>query len=446
MRISRFVITLLAASIPSSVFAQGFSQGFNLRDMLTDFLREGITLAPPPEGFPSHQAHFIGDQSPQFLALKDFSGQIAYQLSSFPLASSAGGFAYRFDPSLGVFTRVTESFGPIYTERVDTIGKGRFNLGLNYSHFTFDKINGLRLRDGDLRLVFTHEDVNHDHSNLQLFFEGDVITAQLLLDIKTDITAFVLAYGVTDNIDVGVAIPIVKVQMNAIVNASIDRLATGTIAPGIHRFQNGQSTETFRQSGSATGLGDIVLRTKWRFLEGPKAGVALAVDARVPTGEEQDLLGTGATELKAYIVSSAHLGTFNPHLNVGYSWAIESHNSPNVPDEFAYAAGFDWSISPRFTFIVDCLGRTLRNTGSVDVVDTLFTANASADPNNPNIVHATLPRLVTRQANITQVSGSIGLKINPFANFLLTLNGLFPLNNQGLQDGFTPLVGIDYSF
>jgi hypothetical protein len=442
MRFFRFLLVLLAAAIPSA----GSAQSFNLRDMLTDFLREGITLAPPPEGFPSHSAHFIGDQSPQFLALQDFSSQIAYQLSSFPLASSAGGFAYRFDPALGVFTRVTDSFGPIYTERVDTIGKGRFNIGLNYSHFTFDKINDLSLRDGDLRLVFTHEDTNHNGNSLSLFFEGDVITTQLLLDIKTDITAFVLAYGVTDNIDVGVAIPIVKVQMNAIVNASIDRLATGTIAPGIHRFQNGESTETFRQSGSATGLGDIVLRTKWRFLEGSKAGVALAVDARVPSGEEQDLLGTGATELKAYIVSSAHLGTFNPHLNVGYSWAIESHNSPNVPDEFAYAGGFDWAISPRFTFIVDCLGRTLRNTGSVDVVDTLFTANASTDPANPNIVSATLPRLVTRQANITQISGSVGLKINPFANFLLTLNGLFPLNSQGLQDGFTPLVGIDYSF
>jgi len=446
MRFARFFLVLLAAAIPSAAFAQGFNQGFNLRDMLTDFLREGITLAPPPAGFPSHEAHFIGDNSPQFLAVKDFTSQIAYQLSSFPLASSAGGFAYRFDPSLGVFTRVTESFGPIYTERVDTIGKGRFNLGLNYSHFTFDKINGLRLRDGDLRLVFTHEDVNHDNSDLSPFFEGDVITAQMLLDLKTDITAFVLAYGVTDNIDVGVAIPIVKVQMNAIVNASIDRLATGTVAPGIHRFQNGESTESFRQSGSATGLGDIVLRAKWRFLEGPKAGVALAVDARVPTGEEQDLLGTGATELKAYIVSSAHLGTINPHLNVGYSWAIESHNSPPTPDEIAYAGGFDWSISPRFTFIVDCLGRTLRNTGSVEVVDTVFTANASTDPNNPNIVHATLPRMISRTANITQVSGSIGLKINPFANFLLTLNGLFPLNNQGLQDGFTPLVGIDYSF
>ncbi len=28
------------------------AQSFNLRDMLTDFLREGITLAPPPSGVP----------------------------------------------------------------------------------------------------------------------------------------------------------------------------------------------------------------------------------------------------------------------------------------------------------------------------------------------------------------------------------------------------------
>ena len=184
--------TLAGRRCPPLPFA---AQSFNLRDLLTDFLREGITLAPPPEGFPSHSAHFIGSGSPQFRAVEQFSSQIAYQLSSFPLASSAGGFTYRFDPSLGVLTRVADSFGPIYAERVDTIGKGRFNLGINYSHFTFDEIGNLDLRDGDVRLVFTHEDTNHDGTNQSLFFEGDVITAQLLLKIETDIAAFVLTYG-----------------------------------------------------------------------------------------------------------------------------------------------------------------------------------------------------------------------------------------------------------
>jgi hypothetical protein len=438
-----FATILTAAAATSSLPAQSF----NLRDMLTDFLREGITLAPPPEGFPSHAAHFIGDDSPQFQAVEQLNSLIASQLSSFPLASSSGGFVYQFDPALGVLTRVTDSFGPIYAERADTIGRGRFNLGVNYSHFTFDQINDLSLREGDLRLVFTHEDVNHDDSNLNLFFEGDVITAALRLKIKTDIAAFVFDYGVFDNLDVGFAVPIVSVDMEAQTDAAIERLATGTTAPGIHRFLNGESTETFSESGNASGLGDVVLRTKWRFLSGSKAGMALALDARLPTGDELDLLGTGATQLKAFVVGSGHFDWFNPHLNAGYTWSLEGSDDIDIADEINYTVGFDVSVGPRFTFVFDAIGRTFLNTRNIRVEDTLFTANTTTNPADPpNIVSAVLPRLVTETGDINQILGSVGVKINPFGNFLLTLNGLFPMNSEGLQDGFTPLVGIDYSF
>ena len=439
--LSVFVVLAIPAVPPLA------AQSFNLRDLLTDFLREGITLAPPPEGFPSHAAHFIGDDSPQFRAVEQLNALIASQLSSFPLASSSGGFVYQFDPALGVLTRVTESFGPIYAERADTIGRGRFNLGVNYSHFTFDKINELQLREGDLRLVFTHEDTNHDQTNTNLFFEGDVITAALSLKIKTDIAAFVFDYGLLDNLDVGFAIPIVSVDMEAQTDAAIERLATGTTAPGIHRFQNGQSTETFSESGNASGLGDVVLRTKWRFLSDPKAGMALALDARLPTGDELDLLGTGATQLKAFVVGSGHFGWFNPHFNAGYTWSLEGSDDIEIADEINYTAGFDISVGPRFTFVFDAIGRTFLDTPDIRVEDTLFQANTTTNPADPpNIVSAVLPRLVTETGNVNQILGSVGVKINPFGNFLLTLNGLFPMNSEGLQDGFTPLIGIDYSF
>ncbi len=221
MRLRRFVLAVAFIPLLTGRLA---AQSFNLRDLLTDFLREGITLAPPPEGFPSHSAHFIGDDSPQFQAVEQLNTQIADQLSSFPLASSAGGFTYTFDTALGVFVRSSDSFGPVYAERVDTVGKGRFNLGVNYSHFTFDKINDLALKDGDLRLVFTHQDTNHNGNNETLFFEGDVITAQLSLKITTDITAVVFNYGITDRFDVGTAIPIVRVAIDARTDAAIDRL------------------------------------------------------------------------------------------------------------------------------------------------------------------------------------------------------------------------------
>ena len=54
---------------------------------------------------------------------------ISSQLSSFPLGSSAGGFSWTFDPALGTFNRVSDSFGPVFAERALTVGRGRINLG-----------------------------------------------------------------------------------------------------------------------------------------------------------------------------------------------------------------------------------------------------------------------------------------------------------------------------
>ncbi|HMF07939.1 MAG TPA: hypothetical protein VKJ00_02310, partial [Thermoanaerobaculia bacterium] len=196
MRLRRALALLAFALLPVPLSAQSF----NLRDLLTDFIKNGITLAPPPAGFPSHETHFIGDAS--LAPLETLNQSIAQQLSTFPLASSAGGFTYTFDPNLGVFTRSTDSFGPIYAERVDTIGKNRFNIGLNFSHYTFDHINDISLQGGGLKAVFTHIDINGDHSNLQPWFEGDVITAEIFLKVQTDITAFEMTYGLSDRFDV----------------------------------------------------------------------------------------------------------------------------------------------------------------------------------------------------------------------------------------------------
>jgi hypothetical protein len=439
-RLTTFGITLAAAS--GSLAAQAF----NLRDLLTEFLREGITLAPPASG-PSHVAHFIGEDSPQFLALSQFSAAVANQLSSFPIASSAGGFTYHFDPALGIFTRTSDSFGPVFAERADTIGKGKFNIGINHSHYTFDRIDDLSLRDGDVRLVFTHQDVNNDNSNLEPFVEGDVITASLFVKIETDITALVVTYGASDRLDLGLAVPLVSVDLEAQTEASIERLATGAVAPDIHRFLNGSSTETFRQSGNASGVGDILLRGKFRLVGSNKAALAIAEDLRLPTGEERDLLGTGATQAKTFLIGSIHLGTVSPHVNAGYTWSSGSEEGAEIPDEISYTFGFDWAVSPRMTLAVDVLGRDFLNSQSVSVVDTTFQANTNTDLTAPpTIVTATFPRLVAEEGDSNSVLGSIGLKINPFGNFLLTVNGLFRLNNKGLQDDFAPLIAVDYSF
>ena len=466
---------LLAAALTLSTPAVLPAQT-GLRDLLTNFLQQGITLAPPPlVGGTSHVAHFNSLDSPQFIAVRQFNQELADQLSSFPLASSAGGFTYRFDPALGVFTRATDSFGPIYADRSDTIGKGKFNLGLNYSHFDFDRINDLSLSDGDLRLVFQHIDVHK-------YVQGDVITAVLSLKIKTDITAFVMTYGVSDRVDIGMAIPVVRVELSAGTNATIQRLATGPCPGGspdcsatpIHRFPGGGSTANFEDSGSASGVGDIVLRGKFRLVGGAAGGLALGGDVRLPTGEERDLLGTGATQGRASLTGSLHLGNFSPHINGGYTWSTrprddrtpEERNPPDggtplprlsIPDEIDYTAGFDWAVHPRVTVAVDVLGRTFRRTEIVRVEEQTFHA-VTGDNNGgackcqpegqqpPQMVTAVFPRLTATPGDSNTLLGSFGLKVNPFANLLVTANLLFSLKREGLQTRIAPLVGLDYSF
>lgn len=422
-------------------------QTFNLRDLLTDFVLQGITLAPPVTGI-SHEAHFIGADSPQSVALQQFNGELSNELSAFPLASSAGGFTYNYDASIGAFIRAADSFGPIYAERASTVGKGKLNVGLNYSHFTFDRIDDLNLRDGDVRLVFTHQDVNGDKSNLKPYVEGDVITARLFLKVNTDITAFVLTYGMSHRLDIGVAVPLVRVSLDAETDAAVQRQATGASSP-IHTFLNGGTTEVFRQTGSASGVGDIVLRAKLRIAEGRLGGVAVAADLRLPTGEERDLLGTGATQGKAFVVGSLRVGPLSPHLNAGYTWSANPSGGRRIPDEIAYTGGFDWALSPRLTFAADAIGRTLRKAQAVRVVETTFQYNTNPDPSPtavPDVHTASFPRLISESRDSNSLLGSVGLKINPFGNFLLTINGLFALNHNGLADKFAPLVGFDYSF
>ena len=439
MDVRRFVLTMAVLSWAGSATAQSL----NLRDLLIDFFRQGITLAEPPAGspFPSHAHHFIGDAS--LVPLEQLNDQLAIQLSTFPLTSSAGGFTYQLDPTLGVFTRVTDSFGPIYTERADTIGKAKFAFGLNFSHFSFDRIDDLKLREGGVRIVFTHQDLSPSPCCLRPFFEGDVIETSTQLKIQTNITAFTVTYGATDRLDVGVAIPVVEVKIEALTDAVINKLATGgsSATSGIHRFPSGEDTATFQQSGSASGVGDIVLRGKYRFTTDPRLGFAAGLDARLPTGDELDLLGTGATQIKGYVIGSAHFGSFSPHLNAAYGWA-----NHDVPDEIDYAAGFDWALSPRLTFIVDALGRTLRDSKVLRVLDTPFVYNTNPATDPVDLHTATLRQLVATEQDSTSFLGSVGFKVNPVGNLLVIVNGLFSLNGRGLQAKFSPLVGLDYSF
>ena len=76
----------------------------------------------------THSAHFNSSFQSDISRLNI---AIASQLSGLPLPSPASGFTCRFDENTGTFIRSTQSFGPILTERAETIGRGKTLFGYN---------------------------------------------------------------------------------------------------------------------------------------------------------------------------------------------------------------------------------------------------------------------------------------------------------------------------
>ena len=94
-----------------------------------------------PDGS-THSAHFNSAFQSNFTQINI---ALASQLTALPLPSPASGFTYAFDADTGTFVRSTQSFGPILTDRAETIGRGRFSFGFSTQFFSFDTLEGADL-------------------------------------------------------------------------------------------------------------------------------------------------------------------------------------------------------------------------------------------------------------------------------------------------------------
>ena len=155
-----------------------------------------------------HAAHFTSAFQSNFSPLV---GSIVNQLTSIPIPSPASGFLYSFDSSLGVYTRSGQSFGPIFAERAETIGKNKFLAGVSYQHFNFDRLDGLSIKK--IPALFQHQPA----TNIE--FQKDVITTENAFDIQVGQTVAYFTYGLSDRLDVSVALPMASASWVAIVSA-----------------------------------------------------------------------------------------------------------------------------------------------------------------------------------------------------------------------------------
>jgi hypothetical protein len=422
--------------------ATATAQDVPLSELVIRVLVPDITLASP-----THAAHFRGFEPEQIIVPLSINSTIVSQLGNVPLASSSSGFTWTLDPTLGTFSRKTSSFGPAFAERAFTSGAKRWSAGFNYQRSTYDSFEGQDL-DGEIKVYLLHADSSEPFATAppDPFFEGDVIENTMNLKLTSDIFTFFANYGVTDRLDLGLALPIVSTDMDVTVTSRIVRQATSTL-PFIHSFDANQSdTRTISESGSATGLGDIILRGKYALYQTDRLGLAAGLDLRVPTGDEENLLGTGGTQTKLYFVASGGAQRIAPHVNLGYTFAGGGYGAGDLrsdqPNEFNYTFGVDTAVTPRVTFAADFLGRSLIDAGRLE----LGTRQVPFMDVNGNPGVGSFEEFVLRDGNLNLAVGAAGVKWNPRGTLLISAHGLFPLTKAGLRDNFTAVIGIDYSF
>ncbi len=324
-------------------------------------------------------------------------------IATLPVSTSSGGFTYRLNPSLGTVERASETFGPFFIERALTAGSGQASFGFAFRYASFESLDGNDLRSGELVTIanqFEDEAAPFDVETLTMN-----ITAQ---------TATVFGnVGLSDRIDVGVAVPLVRLVID------------GT------RLNNyrGQTLLQARARAETLGLGDIAVRSKVRLTsEGPGA-LAAGVEARLPTGRDEDLLGTSEFAVRALGLGSYEAGVTSVYGNVGIGFG-------GLGREISYGGAVAVAASPRVTLVGEGFARRIAGVRPI---------TTTVAP-HPRFSGVQTTRLMPAGGDQTAAFVVGGFKWNLTGTWLLQGHVLMPLLDSGLTSRFTPVVALDYSF
>ncbi len=160
MSVSRFVAALLVGGLATlPLHAQMHSSTGGLRDLIPELFQFGdcgepLCLNSSVNAATGHGSHYIGSTVQGTDNLIGFlSGAIAAAVSSVPVSTATSAVTFRFEGGRPV--QETRSAGPIFGERVQTLGKGRLLLGVNLTTIDFNSVRGVPL--DNVVFNFTHQ-------------------------------------------------------------------------------------------------------------------------------------------------------------------------------------------------------------------------------------------------------------------------------------------------
>ena len=377
---------VVASSVPAAA-----------QQTVTDVLSFLLTNRSIPTG------DFVQDARASAATRDTISTFLLLELATLPLTSSASAFTYRMDENLGTVVRSSDSFGPFFIERSLTSGRLRGSLALNVRTASFNTIDGRSLRDGTL--VATASRLRGDAQP----FDVEAVS----LDMHTNTVTLLGNIGVTDRLDLGAAVPFVALSLSG------------------RRVDTYRGTALVQAVGdvSTAGPGDVLLRGKYSLLRRAATGVAIGGEVRLPTGDSQNLLGTGEASIMPRVIASLERDRVALHGNLGYALG-------GLTNELVYGGAVTVVGAPRLTLVGEIAGRRLSTAGRL---------SETIEP-HPTLVGVETIRLTSVERATGRAVGVIGFKWNVAATLVLSANVVRPLTTAGLNARWMSTFALDYSF
>jgi len=324
-------------------------------------------------------------------------------LTSAPIATSSGGFLYRLNPQLGTVERATESFGAFFVERAFAPGHGRATFGVSASTSDFDELDNQNLRDGTFLTIgseFPDEAAPFETESLTLRVQSSTMTAYG-------------SVGIGDRLEIGGVLPFVRLSIEG------------------QRISVWRGQTLLQASGSATasGIADAVVRGKFTLLNAHSGGAAIAAELRLPTGNEENLLGAGKAGFRVIGIGALERGPLMLSGNAGVVLG-------GVSDELNLGGAAAVAVHPRLSLTAEFLARR---------VDELRPLELTTQPHPKRIGVQTI-RLTGGEPGQTVANGIAGFKWNPSGTLVLGANLRWNFTTAGLTAPLTPSIALEYGF
>lgn len=367
---------------------------------------------------------FAGRDSQQGLVsdrYKSLSASLAVARSQVPVPSASGAFRFEFDDEDDTYVRRVQSLGPSIAERAQTLGARTGSLSFAYSHIDFDtlegdSLNNLRSSQPSLTAAFVAQLPPLDQQRVK----DDTLDTQLRLKFGLDLFFVTAAYGVTDKVDVSMALSFGRAHMQATANATINPGQNGKLGSyftikqqGVVRGGTGNCSTDFTCASdgfdsTAWGTGDVYLRAKWHVHDYEWADLAVSSIVTIPTGNADDYLGFQDPTFTPWFIASKTFGRISPHINLGYAF-----RSGGDVSQAQWIAGADLRVTDWLTGNTDFLG--YHDDKRDGISDDIY-------------------------------QSAVGFKINPFGQFVLAGTFQFPLNRDGLRADVIYSGQLEYTF